>query len=85
MAIVMKTNRCPHCGSSEIETIHMSEHFYCRRCGENCNHLMPAADVEHITRIALLGGSEEEISALHNRYRNLEITIWSAKNRLQRV
>ena len=44
---------------------------------------MPAADLAAVNRIVTLGGHSEELERLRRQYKNLDITSWSAENRLQ--
>ena len=81
MAMVTKMVRCAACGSTHVmETEGL---FCCKECGANLEKSMPAADLEQINRIQLMGGSEEVLKALRNKYRNLDISTWTRDSRLQ--
>lgn len=83
MALVTKMTRCALCGSSDVIYSKADARYHCVACGANGAHPMPAADLERINRIAVLGGSDDELAALRRRYPRLELANWSSENRLQ--
>lgn len=81
MAMVTKMVRCAACGSTHV--VKEQGLVRCKDCGAKLAHGMPAADLEQINRIQLMGGSEEVLKALRNKYRNLDISTWTRDSRLQ--
>ena len=82
MALVTKMIRCAKCGSSEV-VYDGKAVYHCAACGMDCDHAMPAADLAEVNRIVMLGGEPETLAELRKKYRNLDITNWTSKNRLQ--
>ena len=81
MALVTKTIRCAVCGSSAVTFD--GKNYICAECGTTSAQAMPAADLAAVNRIVTLGGHSEELERLRRQYKNLDITSWSAENRLQ--
>lgn len=81
MSVVTKLHRCADCGSTAVRV--ENGWYLCDTCGSRLDHDMPASDLEKLQKAAMMSGSQEILSDLRRRYRNLDITTWSSTNRVQ--
>lgn len=85
MAMTTKLYRCAACGSTQVEVRRTETEgmvYRCQACRAVRCEGMPAADLAVANRISVFGGSEEELRSLRRKYRNLDMTAWTAESKL---